>query len=187
MINYNKYFEKVRYKNYQINDEHNLKMLETLDIFNKILSDNNINYILVGSLCLSILSHKIIRTWGDLDVIVEDSVLFKIKDLFKKKATEWELITSHMKLTGLFNLKTNIKVEFVNYAKIKNNYQEKYINNIKLKLSFPYNIFIAKFLRFNYNKKDLDDFKFFRDFINIENPKEIIQMILDRDPFEKNI
>ena len=93
MIDYNKYFEKVRYKNYKIDDFYNLKVLETLDVFNRILSDNNLNYILTGSVCLSILSRKIMRTWGDIDVIVEQDVFLKIKNLFKDNKTEWELIT----------------------------------------------------------------------------------------------
>jgi len=180
MINYNKYFEKVRYKNYKIDDFYNLKVLETLDMFNKILSNNNLNYILTGSVCLSILSHKIIRTWGDIDVLVEQDVLLKIKSLFKEQKIEWELITSKLQLLGVLNLKTQVKVQFVNYAMCEKDYQEISIKDITLKLSYPDKTFMAKFLRLNYNKKDLEDFKFFREFIDIENKAELIKMLLDK-------
>ena len=159
MIDYNEHFEKVSYKNYIIDDIHNLKIIETLNNFIEITSKYNLSYILTGSLALSVVSKKVFRTWKDVDVVMDMNNIIDCMRIFHNQNHEWMVRNYNYKIIKLTNIKTNIDIEIVNYLDLPKVYIEKTINNTTLKVSTIDNIFYGKISRSNL--QDMEDFKFY--------------------------
>jgi len=181
MIDYHTYFDKIHYKDYGIDDEHNLKIIETFNDFNEFISKSNLSYILTGSLALSILSKKIFRTWKDIDIVIDINYVTDWLSIFQNQ--NWQIINDNFMIFQIKNIKTNINIEICNYLSHSKNYTEagieQNINDINIKISSIDDIFSAKFKK-NFNDKDIEDFKFFRHFFSFKNKKVLLKMISDK-------
>jgi hypothetical protein len=178
MIHYHTYFDKIPYKDYRIDDEHNLKIIETFNDFNEFISKSNLSYLLTGSLALSILSKKIFRTWKDIDIVIDINYITDWLSIFQNQ--NWQIINDNYTILQINNIKTNINIEICNYLPHSKDYTEaiteKNINNINIKISSMDDIFCAKFKK-NCKDKDIEDFKFFRRFSSFKNKKVLLEIL----------
>jgi len=181
MINYHTYFDKIQYKDYRIDDKHNLKIIETFNDFNEFILKSNLSYLLTGSLALSILSKKIFRTWKDIDIVIDINYITDWLSIFQNE--NWQIINDNFTILQIKNIKTNINIEICNYLSHSKDYTEtgteKNINNINIKISSIDDIFYAKFK--NFNDKDIEDFKFFRRFLSFKNKKVLLEILLNKN------
>jgi hypothetical protein len=177
MIHYHTYFDKIHYKDYKIDDKHNLKIIETFNDFNEFVSKSNLSYLLTGSLALSILSKKIFRTWKDIDIVIDINYITDWLSIFQNQ--NWQIINDNFTILQIKNIKTNINIEICNYLSHSKDYTEKNINNINIKIISTDDIFYAKFK--NFNNKDIEDFKFFRRFLSFKNKKVLLERLLNKN------
>ena len=110
MINYHTYFDKIHHKDYRIDDEQNLKIIETFNDFNEFISKSNLSYLLTGSLALSILSKKIFRTWKDIDIVIDINYITDWLSIFQNQ--NWQIINNNFTIILIKNIKTNINIEY---------------------------------------------------------------------------
>ncbi len=182
MIYYHTYFNKIHYKDYRIDDKHNSKIIETFNNFNEFISKSNLSYILTGSLAASILSQKVFRTWKDIDIIIDLNYLTAWLSIFHNK--NWQIINNNFMLFQIRNVKTNMYIEICNYLPHAKDhtetFTEKNINDINIKISSIDDIFFSKFKK-NFNDKDIQDFKFYKQFFLFKNKKDLLKMILDKN------
>jgi hypothetical protein len=181
MIHYHTYFDKIHYKDYRIDDEHNLKIIETFNDFNEFISKSNLSYVLTGSLALSILSKKIFRTWKDIDIVIDINYITDWLSIFQNQ--NWQIINDNFMIFQIKNIKTNMNIEICNYLPHSKDYTEasteQNINNDNIKISSIDDIFFAKFGK-NFNDKDVEDFKFFKQFVVFKNKKVLLKIISDK-------
>jgi hypothetical protein len=167
-INYND-FEVVQYKDYIIDHDQNIKLLETLCEFIGATKDSNLNYYLTGSISLAIISKKVYRTWGDIDVIVDKDSIYKWIALLPKK--KWHYYDFNKDITRVFYSKYNNYVEL----NIRENslylYDKKYLNIQEyygIRVGNPRPMFFwKKNVRKNKKAHDADDENFYKQYLDV--------------------
>ena len=109
MINYD-FFEKIPYQTSIINHNANLNIIKTFNEFIDIFSKSNLVYIITGSFAISLLTKKVYRTWGDIDVIFVDPLHSYLKLL---PVGKWYHKDFDRNRLSVFNIKNNNYIEFL--------------------------------------------------------------------------
>jgi hypothetical protein len=107
LIDYNK-FEIINLGGYEIDHVSNNKLIQTLEEFYSIAKNTDLNYYLSGSICLSILTNTVYRTWKDIDIIIDPNLMVKWLDLFPRE--KWFFLKFNKNLTEVYNKKNNNKI-----------------------------------------------------------------------------
>jgi hypothetical protein len=134
LIDYNK-FEIIPMGGYQIDHASNIKLLDTLEEFYHVSQTGNLNYYLSGSVCLSLLTNKVYRTWKDIDILIDEDTMVPWLDLFPKD--KWFYFVFNKKITKVYNKKNSNYLELNTGDKETRLYYEKYLkitnyNGIKI-------------------------------------------------------
>jgi hypothetical protein len=165
LIDYNK-FEIINLQGYQIDHISNKKLLATLQDFYKIAINSKLNYYLAGSVCVSLLTNKIYRTWGDLDVIIEKDCMFEWLELFPKDS--WFYSFFDKNLMKLYNYNNSNYIELNTGDHRMSSYLKdnlKVIDYKGLKIGNLNTIYFwKKYMR--GSKKDLNDEIIFNEYLN---------------------
>jgi hypothetical protein len=176
---------KIKYKDYTIDDQFNLKLLKELDIVTTLFIENNIEYYITGAFSLIFYTGKIYRTIKDVDILVnlkDIKQLFSILDEnysyypYPKTNTLANFFKSKILKEDPFRFKNkndlSIKLEiFFDKKPIfsgRNKVFSKKINNNELKYLIPNKFFDESYPSSRYSRqKDIDDIVFYSRFLNI--------------------
>ena len=110
LIDYDK-FEIVSLGDYQIDHISNKKLLETLEDFFHLTKTTNLNYYLSGSICCSLLTNKIYRSWKDLDIIIDEDQIHSWLEILPRES--WSYYEFNNKLVKVHNKKNNNYLELI--------------------------------------------------------------------------
>ena len=130
LIDYNK-FQIISLGGYQIDHTSNKKLLETLEDFCTLTKTAHLNYYLTGSICLSILTNKIYRTWKDIDILVDKDSMSSWMYLLTKNG--WYHFGFNQKLMKFYHNTNN------NYLELLNDDPRIYLYRKKNKIITDYN------------------------------------------------
>jgi hypothetical protein len=124
LIDYNK-FEIINLGGYQIDHASNKKLLETLEDFYKIAINSKLNYYLSGSVCLSLLTNKVYRTWKDIDILIDEDVMPEWLDLFPRD--KWFYFNFDQRLIKVYHHYNNNYIELNTGDPRTKEYYQKYL------------------------------------------------------------
>jgi hypothetical protein len=157
--------EKVNFENYNIDDKHNLFVLENLEKLIRIFNKSKINFIISGNIAWIFLYKKMYRNIGDIDIVIPDTDIHKIMDIIY--LNKYELIfKNYTKCNPIVLFKNNICINiFKNYffskqnCEDKNSFFFKKFENFNLK--FFRHMKVKRYPLEKMPKKVLDDLRFF--------------------------
>jgi hypothetical protein len=169
LINYNQFEIISPFKNYRIDHEHNKNLLKTLEEFSYVSKNTNLKYYLSGSACISFLTNKIYRTWTDIDIFIEEDLMFEWLELFPRQ--NWFYESFNKDVLKLYNN------NYYNYIELNTgDHRAKEYKKQNLIITDYYGIKIGDlhsilFWKKNFRQKlkqiDLDDQIIIRDYLNI--------------------
>jgi hypothetical protein len=124
LIDYNK-FEIISHGGYQIDHNFNKKLLATLEEFSYVSQKTNLNYYLSGSICFSLLTNKVYRTWKDIDIFIDEGKMVDWLELFPKDG--WFYFRFNKELLKVYNKKNNNYLELNVGDPRMNPYKQEYL------------------------------------------------------------
>jgi hypothetical protein len=124
LIDYNK-FEIINLGGYKIDHLFNQKLIQTLEEFYFIAQNTHLKYYLSGSICLSILTNTVYRTWKDIDIIIDNNSMVQWLELFPRD--KWFFLKFNKNITELYNKKNNNKIGLSTGDPRIKLYNEKYL------------------------------------------------------------
>ena len=186
--NLHKDIKYIEYSNYEIDNNHNVNILNELKYVMSCAHENNLDVIVTGAISCVIHTSKIFRTISDIDIIVSKK---DIKQWFQLLSDRYECLYDR-DLKPLHFLKNIIELEEV--IKFRNKENHNIIIEVAFRdkrsfqrLSSKYKIFEKEFKEFNIKyiilqklfplinhsinytrKKDKDDINFYLQFIKYE-------------------
>lgn len=155
LVDYNK-FEIISLGGYQIDHNFNKKLLATLEEFYYVSQKTNLNYYLSGSVCCSLLTNKVYRTWKDIDIFIDEGKMVDWLDLFPRD--DWFYFRFNKELIKVYNKKNNNYLELNVGDPRMNPYKQQYLKIINyngLKIG-DLDTFILWKKMFREKKKNVD-------------------------------
>jgi hypothetical protein len=158
-----------KFKDYEIDVNHNNKIFSIFDECIEILLENNIDFLVTGSLALFLHTQKIYRTIGDIDFVIKNPLNMDQIYLMSKH----NFILNNNKIGINILYKKNNRVEFhflpLKYNSLINNSKKINFNNLNISLVSIKDIFLCKKLQNikydNIKQKDIDDIEFYSRYI----------------------
>jgi len=194
-MNVKKYYnkiEKINHKNYTINHEFNILLLQELECISNFTKKENLYFSIIGTLGCIFHTNKIYRTLNDIDILIEKTDFKKWLDYLSKnynfKYTSTNLLFKSVsqfiqeqvsKNGGIpFVKRSNTKIQlelfFVDNFNIhKDKFFNKVIEKSYIKYRIPYKYRPFEKVHFYDRQKDNDDIQFYSQYLKY--PEDFIK------------
>jgi hypothetical protein len=188
--NFYKNIEKIKYLDYEIDDNFNLLILNKFKYFLDLSLEYKLNLSVLGTIACIFHTNKLYRTIGDIDLILDYQDLKKWMKIFNQenyqlsyygnplefnaKKIMKDLINAEKpQFTLKKNISDNINIDAIFPRTFKEKYFFKKIGNYKISYRLPKKYIDISNSEFFYNrKKDFDDINFYGKFF--EYPKDFL-------------
>jgi len=176
-------FEKIKFLNFEIDDEHNLKLFQEIEKITELAAKHKLNILFTGSWGNAFCTNKIYRTLKDIDFCADKQdyklwydilkinnynfifdKIFKIKNYVKHQISRGDQPVSFV---NSHNKKLNIEIFFKDFKKIKQTIFVKKIGKYNIKYIAFHKIFVEENLNYR-RKKDENDINFYSQYVNFE-------------------